>query len=91
MYIKWTEHLGDEEEKKKFEAKILSAKPVLDRLKTILEQQEGSLDRMERSVQSFEDTNWAYKQAFRNGQRNASNQIKTLIDLDQHKGIYIDR
>lgn len=91
MITKWTEHLADAEEKKLFEAKINSAKPVLDRLIAILKQQEDGLDRYDRSVDSYEDPNWAYKQAFRNGQRNVNNAVKTLIDLDQHKGIYIDQ
>jgi hypothetical protein len=87
MYTKWTQHLTDEEEKKRFQNQIWSAKPVLERLLLILDEQEKSLDRSEIDPQSFSSPNWAYLQAFKNGDRFRLNYLKTLIDLDQQKEI----
>lgn len=85
MYTKWTQHLKDDEEKARFRNQVFSAKPVLERLYSILEEQEKSLDRNEIDPTSFSNPNWAYLQAFKNGDRFRLNYLKTLIDLDQQK------
>jgi len=85
MYTKWTQHLKDDEEKKRFQNQIWSAKPVLDRVYAILEEQEKGLDRSEIDPGSFENANWAYLQAFKNGDRFRLNYLKQLIDLDKQK------
>lgn len=83
MQIDWTKHLTTEEDKKRFEQTVQSAKPVLDRLKQIIQAKEEALGREEMSLKSFEEPNWEYKQAFKNGIRHAYTGMKTMIDLDQ--------
>jgi hypothetical protein len=83
MFTKWTTHLQDPEEKVRFENQILSARPVLERLSTLLQENEDGLDRVELNVKQFEIPNWAERQAFYNGARSSYHMMKTLIDLDQ--------
>src|SRR5437016_6373951 len=85
MFIDWTKNLKDADTKSKFEKKLLSSKPVLERLTQLLDERQEHLDANELSVKSFDNPNWAYKQAFNNGFRSALNIAKKLIDLDQQK------
>lgn len=85
MYTKWTEHLNDQEDKARFERLIVSCKPVLDRQLALLKQEEQALDRSEMDVRSFDQPNWDYRQAYKNGYRAALNVSKRLIDLDQQR------
>jgi hypothetical protein len=83
MKTEWTKHLHEEEEKIKFQKRVQSAKEVLDRLKDLVNEYERGLDRSEMSAKSYDTPNWEFKQAHKNGYREALNNIKTLIDLDQ--------
>lgn len=87
MYMTWTNHLSEPSAKEDFEKKVKSAKPVLDRLKTILYEQEDLIDRSETNIKVFDQPNWEFRQAFKNGQRAAIKSLFTLIDLDHQKGI----
>lgn len=82
MYTKWTAHCKTEQEKIQFESDLRRSKPVLERLKDILEQAEGSLDKNDTK---FETASWAYLQAYTIGNRAALKLIKQLIDLDKQK------
>ena len=82
MISDWTKNLKTDEEKQRFENTVLSAKPVLNRLREIVDEKEAALDRDEASIKSFDTPNWAYKQAFKNGIRHANSGFKTLINLD---------
>jgi hypothetical protein len=86
MLLRWTQHLKDPEERTAFESSILGSKRVLNRLMEILQEDETALDRSEIDIKTFEHPNWAYKQAYKNGQRNCIANLKKLIDLDQQKG-----
>lgn len=85
MYTVWTQHIKDPEDKQRFHDQIKNAKPVLDRLAEILDQEELGLDRSEQSIKSFDTPNWDYKQAFKNGCRSEIHTIKDLIDLDHRE------
>lgn len=85
MLTKWTSHLSDPEEKGHFVNKIISSKPVLDRLGGLLEEEETNLDSREVSIKSFESPNWAYRQAYMNGYRACLAVVNKIIDLDQQK------
>lgn len=87
MYTTWTKHLPTPAEKEGFEKSIKSAKPVLDVLKTILKEQEDLIDRSESDIKVFDQPNWEFRQAFKNGQRSALRSLYTLVDLDHQKGI----
>lgn len=83
MFIGWTRHLKDPVEKDRFEKSILSSKPVLNRLKEMLDGFETSLDYSEQTVKAYENPSWAYLQADKNGYRRCLAQIKEIIDLDK--------
>jgi hypothetical protein len=85
MYIDWTRHIEDPEEKENFKQSVMGSKRTLDRLKDILTEYEKSLDRDESNIAIYDSPNWAYRQAFQNGCRAYIRRIKTLIDLDQQK------
>lgn len=85
MYIGWTKHLKDEEEKKRFENEIQGSRRVLDRLWLLLDEEEHTLDRSELDIKNFDQPNWEYKQAYKNGYRASIRTLKKLIDLDQQQ------
>lgn len=83
MYIEWTKHLKDPENKERFTKEIYSARSVLERLFDILVEKEQSLDRSETNMSVYETPNWDYRQAHKNGNREAISFLKNLINLDQ--------
>jgi len=85
MISAWTQHLPTNEEKVRFASSVQSAKPVLDRIKAILLQDELALDRSETDIKTFDSPNWSHKQAYKNGYRKAIQMITTLVDLDQQQ------
>lgn len=85
MYIAWTKHIKDSEEKERFENSILGSKSVLNRLKDILDESEIELNRAETDPRNYETPNWDYRQAHNNGYRQCLSVVRKLIDLDQQK------
>jgi hypothetical protein len=85
MYSVWTDHLKTPEDKERFRSSLESAKPVLDRLQAILDDKATAIDTAERSVANYDNPNWAYRQAHRNGCMSTIYGIKSLITLDQQK------
>lgn len=83
MFIDWTKNLSETIDKVNFELKLHSSKPILDRLKELLDEREAALDLHDLSVKAFDSPNWAHKQAFGNGYRSCLKMMKTLIDLDK--------
>lgn len=81
----WTSHLKTEEDKQRFAAAVNGAEPVLERLAQIIGIKEKDIDYVERSQKAYENPNWAYLQAHRNGYMTAIQSIKSLINLDQQK------
>ena len=87
MLTVWTKNLKTEEERDNFNNQLLGARPVLQRLSELLEEKEKELDRSERSQKAYENPNWAYLQAHRNGCAGMLQSIKELINLDHQKAI----
>ena len=85
MYSKWTSHIKDDTEKQNFRLEVLSSKRVLERLKQVLDEENSTLDHSEVDVRQFDQPNWEYRQAFKNGYRSALSIQKKLIDLDQQE------
>ncbi len=85
MYTKWASHIADPQEKINFERHVVSARPVLDRLRQLLEEDKAQLDKVEMNVKQFDNPNWDYRQAFYNGSKASYTSILKLIDLDQQK------
>lgn len=82
MLLDWTKHLKDQEDIKNFQNQVKSAKPVLDRLLVLLTAREDQIDRSELDIRSFDNPNWAYKQAFKNGCSSEIYALKKLISID---------
>ena len=82
MYIGWTKHLQTVKEKEEFEKDVYGSKRILNHLMLLLNEEENTLDRTEMDVKAFDNPNWAYKQAYKNGYRKAISILKTMIDLD---------
>lgn len=91
MYTLWTDHIKDTEEKERFVNQIISAKPVLRHLSSIIDRDLKGLDNQEISVKQFENPNWSHKQAFYNGSRSTYQTIKKIIDIDDQKRSTYDR
>lgn len=85
MITAWTQHTTNLQEKEQFEKTVRAAKPVLERLQQIIEKHEASLDRQETSPSSYDNANWAYRQAHLNGFRHCLSEYKKLLTLDQQK------
>lgn len=85
MLVAWTKHLKDIQEKEEFQSQIIGAKPVLDRLKQILTEEEAQIDRSEMDIKIFDQPNWAERQAYKNGCRAMLSILKRLVDLDQQR------
>ena len=83
MYLDWTKHLTNAEEKESFEKEILGARRVLERQSAILNEYEKSLDKSEIDLNTYETPNWDYKQAHKNGYRACLYRIRDLINLDK--------
>lgn len=83
MLAPWTRHIKDPSEKEDFENSIRGAQRVLERLKTLLDEEEKALDQTELDAKAYDNPSWAYKQAFKNGLRKGISIIKPLLDLDK--------
>jgi hypothetical protein len=57
------------------------ADPVTLQLIAILRDAQLALDRGEETQQSYENPNWAYKQAHKNGARSSLKLIENLINI----------
>jgi len=87
MYSIWTKNIKDPEEKVSFESSILGSKRVLNRLRTLIDEEKTGLDFTEQDHKSFDTPNWQYKTAYFFGYAAALMWIRRLIDLDQQKDI----
>jgi predicted Zn-dependent protease len=86
MYTRWTSHLNTDEEKEIFKRDIYSAKNVLERLTEIINEDESILDRSEEDQRIYDNPNWDYRQAHKNGNRQYMRTVRLYTDLDQQKG-----
>lgn len=85
MLTVWTKNLKDPAEQDNFNNQLLGARPVLERLMELLDEKSQSLEISERSTKAYDNPNWAYLQAHKNGCASMLASIKTLINLDQQK------
>ncbi len=81
MISAWTKHLTDEEDKEKFRNKVLGSKIVLERIKDLMADDLKAIEADEISVDAYDNANWAYRQAHRNGYKNALRKLNILLDL----------
>lgn len=83
MDSRWTQNLKTDEEKQDFKKRLLGAKYVLDRLQTIIDQNEASLDRQEVSPSAYDNPNWANRQAHANGYKQCLSIYRKILTLDK--------
>lgn len=81
LHSKWFTHLSNEESRADFRRSLFSSRTVLRRLKNILEEEKRTMANAEASPKDFEDGNWAYKQAFRNGERRGLRIVEDLLQF----------
>jgi hypothetical protein len=77
--VAWIKNLNDPTERENFEKTIRSSAVALSRLIDLLDEKEAEINRQEVSVDDFANTDWAYKQAFRNGQKATYVEIRKLL------------
>lgn len=85
--IEWTKHLRDDEARAQFENSARASSTVLSRLYDLLVEWESELTSQESRFDDFSDPNWAYKQAFRNGDRSRIRRLKALLGFIRHPGV----
>ena len=85
MQSAWTKNLRTQEEKDRFQNTLLGSKEILNRLAELLKEKETELDRSEKSLETYANPSWAYKQAHLNGYAAALSYINKLINLDHQK------
>lgn len=83
MDRRWTSHLKDPEEAKRFQTYIKNSRSVLDRQLELLTQMEEVLTSEELGKDVYDSPSWDYKQADTIGSRRIIRDIKKLINLDQ--------
>ena len=83
MIISWVKQFQTEEEKQNFERQFHNAADVLETLDKIIQDELTALDASEVSQRNYDNSNWAYLQAHKNGFRQAMGIIRKLINLDQ--------
>ncbi len=84
MYTGWTANLK-EEEKDEFQRRVWRAKPVLDRVTNLIEAELKAIEDTERDPKAYDNPAWAFKQAYKNGQRSAYTTIMKFVDINKQK------
>jgi flagellin-specific chaperone FliS len=82
MISAWTKHLK-EEDRERFNKTVQAAKPVLQRLQQLLDEEKSGLETAEISSKIYDSPNWDYKQAHTNGFKSALKMVSKIINLDQ--------
>lgn len=78
MLSNWTQGLN-EVEKEDFTKLLKNSSIVLGRLEEIVQTLDSSVSNQELKEEDYNNPSWAYKQAFRNGQRSAYNKVLKLL------------
>jgi hypothetical protein len=86
MLSAWTQHLrNDPEAKEKFEDYVKNSNLLVRRLQDMIDQVIGDIERSERSTATFSNPNWAYLQAYYNGEVAALEKLKKIVSIDQNE------
>jgi hypothetical protein len=83
VYTTWTQHLKTEEEKTNFRRQIMSASPVLDRLRDIIKSEQDAVEMSTMDIKSFDHPNWPYFRASKDGYKTACEFLRKLVDIDK--------
>ncbi len=83
MNVVWTKHCTSEEEKQLYITSLKRVKWVLDDLNKLVDSNLASGEAVEISPKSYDNPNWAYRQAHLNGYKQALKDLKNLTTIDQ--------
>jgi hypothetical protein len=81
----WTKHLKTEVEKSQYVESLHRVKWILDHIKELIKSSADSLESSEVSPASYDNVNWAYRQAHSNGYKQALRDFTKLLTLDQEE------
>jgi hypothetical protein len=81
----WIKHCKTEEEVHNFKESLKRVKWVLDHIKTLVNT--DGIEASEISPKSYDNPNWAYRQAHANGYKQAVKDFHKLLTLDQDENI----
>ncbi len=85
MLSVWTKHIRDDAlQAERFQQGLRSAKPILERLRDIMQEEINRLDRSETNPATYDTASWSHLQAHKNGFRQYHQLLEKLLDLD-HK------
>lgn len=79
--LEWVKSLPTEKEKKDFEKILRNSLLVLNRLYEILNEKQISIDKQTINPKDFDNPNWAYKQAYKCGQKSILQDLKDLLNF----------
>lgn len=79
--LAWTKHLP-ESEREQYKQSLKRVSWVFEDLRRLLKENEASIELSEISPKSYENANWAYRQAHANGYKQALRDFNKLITLD---------
>lgn len=82
MITAWTKHLKSEDEKNQYKQSLKRVSWVLEDLKRLVKENEVSIDNSEISPKSYDNPNWAYRQAHANGYKQCLRDFNKLLTLD---------
>ena len=85
MKIQWTSHLKEDDDKDWFQKQVLAAKPVLERLDTLVTEKLKALESIEVGMDKYIQPGWSAMQAHCNGEKAAWKYIKNLINLQTER------
>ena len=80
MITAWTKHCKTEEEKQQYIESLKRVKWVLDHAKSLVNT--DGIESSEVSPKSYDNPNWAYRQAHANGYKQAVKDFHKLLTLD---------
>lgn len=83
MITAWTKHLKTEEDKAKYKTSLSRAKWLLDDIKRLSNDNLKSLEDSEISPKSYDNPNWAYRQAHANGYKQALRDFNKLLTIEE--------
>ena len=77
----WTQGVKEQKQREDFETTVRNSTVALGRLYEILEEQEKSIMSQSSLSSDYSQTDWAFKQAHRNGQLETLRKIKELLEF----------
>lgn len=81
MNLAWTKHCKTPEDADKFKQSLKRVQWVFDHIKNLINT--DGLEAAEISPKSYDNPNWAYRQAHSNGYKQAVKDFHKLLTLDQ--------